>query len=292
MTLAVHARPSELVLKSSTERLDIKIVDAEGVAVDATQLELTIYDMNSTEVYADDFFNPPTPPGVTRIVKTGTGTYYFPLGDQSVIANTETDSVRRLLAVWAAVGPVGSEAANVVQNVRVVSARTMALAGDLRLLIDKTVKFVDDNPSDPCYLGYTDGMLVQFLEHGVQIWNEYEPYPTFSTVDDFPLLYEHGLLEAALLAGVASQELFAIDTDIPNYSAQGAAFVIQHQPQLAGVLTRLGQRLDKLIPIAKLKLIQTGSIHIQMGPNYRLNTLIQSAPPGAIFRNFFVSGGL
>jgi len=291
----VEARTSELALKNGVERIDLILRDADGTLVDATELSLRICDLSDATVYEDDFFSPPSPPGVTRIVHPSTGKYYFPLGDQALFPltvggddNLETASARRLLAVWSVTGPAGSEQANIVQNIRVISARTMALVGDLRLLIDKALKSVNEDPESPCFLGYTDAQLVQYLEGGLSTWNMYEPYPTFSNLDNFPMLYSQGLIESALLVGTMSQELFAIDTDVPNYSAQGSAFVIQHQPQLAAFLTMMAQRLDKLIPIAKLKLVNSGSLHVQATPNYRLSSLVQMAPGGALFRNFLV----
>jgi hypothetical protein len=70
-------------------------------------------------------------------------------------------------------------------------------------------------------------------------------------------------------------------------SAQGASFVIQHQPQLAQFATRLAQRLDKLIPIAKLKFVRSGSLHTEIAPNSRIQTLVSAAPNGALFRNTY-----
>lgn len=296
MTVAVDAKPTTLALLNSTECVPIVVTDANGTLVDATTLKLSIQDIAGNVIYADDFFSPPTPPGVTRIVHTSTGKYHFPLGDPTLFPltpggppNMETARIGRLLFFWTVKGPADDCPTSAVQTVKVVSGRMLMLANELRQLIDKANMVVSDNPEDPCFLGYTDAQLMQYLDGGLNEWNMYEPYPTFNTLDDFPLQYEQGLLEAALLVGVMSQELYAIATDIPNYSSQGAAFVIQHQPQLAQYFNKLAQRLDKIIPIAKLKLVRSGSIHTEIGPNFRLQTLITAAPPGALFRNFFVS---
>lgn len=297
MPVVVNAKPSSLALINSVECIDLAVSDANGTLVDATGLKLQIRDLGDNIIYADDFFNPPTPPGVTRIMHTSVGRYHFPLGDQTLFPltpggppNMETARQGRLLFIWTVTGPADSCPTTIVQVVEVITARTMMLANDLRGLIDKSAKIVSDNPEDPCYLGYTDGMLVQYLRGGLETWNMYEPYPTWCTLDEFPLQYEEGLLEASLLRGVLAQEIFAIDTDIPNYSSQGTAFVIQHQPQLAALFQTMAQRLDKLIPIAKLKLVRSGALHTEIGPNFRLNTLITAAPPGALFRNLFVAG--
>lgn len=301
MVMFVDSKPTEMVLLEDVGRLPIRVVatdsDGNDVLVDATSLKFTLRTASREIIYADDFFNPPTPPGVTRLVHPSTGFYYFPIGDPTLfpltlngLPNMETSFVRKLYGTWRVIGPSGTEQVSQVMNVSIISERTACMMNALRQQIDKAVKTVNDDPENPCFLGYTDSMLMEYLEKGLNTWNMYEPYPTFCTIDQFPLIYEQGLIEAAMLVGIGAQNLFAIDTDIPNFSAQGAAFVIQHQPQLMAYLTHMAQRLDKLIPIAKLKLVQSGTLHTEISPNFRLQQLISAAPPGAIFRNMFVSG--
>lgn len=184
-------------------------------------------------------------------------------------------------------GVDASEELVVCQNVRVITHRVCSLLQKLRLQIDKALKLVSTDPEHPCYLGYTEGQLVTYIEQGLQIINAYQPSGTFN-LDSYP--YNHygfTLIEASLMAGVMSQQLFAIDTDIPNWSDQGNTFVIQHQPQLAQYLNWLSQRLDKMIPMLKLNFVTSGSLHIEAGPNFRLAQLIDAAPSGALFRNVF-----
>ena len=161
--------------------------------------------------------------------------------------------------------------------------------GKLRLEIDKAIKFVHSSgdPDEGCYLGYTDGQLVQYLENGIQVINAYQPSGCF-TFESFPYnAFCWILIEAALMTGVMSQQLFAVDTDVPSWSDQGNAFVIQHQPQLAAFLNFVTQRLDKMIPMMKLNFVSSGSLHIEAGANFRLTTLINAAPSGSLFRNTF-----
>jgi len=175
----------------------------------------------------------------------------------------------------------------VCQNIKVITHRICALLQKLRLQIDKALKLVKDDPESPCFLGYTNGQLATYLEHGLHIINAYQPSGVF-TLDNYPFsAYEFTLIEASLMAGVMSQELFAVDTDVPNWSDQGNAFVIQHQPQLAQYLNWLSQRLDKMIPMLKLNFVSSGSLHIEAGPNFRLAALIDAAPSGSLFRNVF-----
>lgn len=184
-----------------------------------------------------------------------------------------------------------SEEVLVCKNVKIINHRMCSLIQKLRLIIDKAIKYVSSGPDDNCYLGYTEGQLTTYLEDGLQIINSYQPSVCF-TVDNFPYnCYEFILVEASLIAGVMSQQLFAVDTDIPSWNDQGNAFVIQHQPQLAAFLNTLIARLDKLIPMFKLNFVSSGSLHVQAGPNYRLAQLFNAAPSGSLFRNIYFRGG-
>lgn len=223
----------------------------------------------------------------TRIVNPGTGQYYIDWGDPSApegAADTATAGLFTFL--WQATAP-GQEQDSVVQNVCVATTNTLSFLPPFRDLIDKCRKAVNDTD---CFLGYTDSQLIQYLDQGLSIINAYQPYPVFDTVDQFPRQFIHVLLESSLIAGVLSQQLFAIDTDIPQFSDQGNTFVIQHAPQLASLLNQISTRMDTLIPLMKLHFVSTGSLHIESGNNFRLAQLIQAAPQGALFRNIFFAG--
>lgn len=181
-----------------------------------------------------------------------------------------------------------SEELVVSQNVKVISHQMRFMLQKLRLQIDKASKLVsNEDPDDPCFLGYTEGQLITYLEGGIQAINAYQPSGVF-TFDNYPYNdFSWTLVEASLLVGVMSQQLFAVDTDVPNWSDQGNTFVIQHQPQLVQYLNWLAQRLDKMIPMMKLNFVTSGSLHIEAGPNFRLTQLLQAAPHGSLFRNTF-----
>lgn len=274
-----------LALQGGKERIEIALETTTdpAVSIDATRIGFRLTDLAGAVILEEEWA--PPPPVGARIQHPSTGRYFVKLGD--VTAETAS-APRTMLASWDI--EVDSDGDNIMQTVKVITPYVMMLVGKLRRQIDKARKEVIDDPRSGkrCFLGYSDKDLIEYLEGGLSTWNMYEPYPTFCRLEDFPAMYSQGLVEAALLVGVASQSLFAIDTDIPNYSAQGAAFVIQHQTPLAQHLNYLAQRLDKLIPIAKLKLVRSGSVHTEIAPNARLQTLINMAPSGAIFRNFFV----
>lgn len=223
----------------------------------------------------------------TRIVRDDTGRFYIEWGDTNApLGAADTSKPGLFTFLWQAQAP-GQEGDSIVQNVCVATTHTLSILPPFRDLIDKCRKAVDE---ESCFLGYTDMQLLQYLDQGLSIINSYEPYPVWGSLDQFPREFLYVLLESSLIAGVMSQQLFAIDTDIPNFSDQGNTFVIQHAPQLAVVLQQISTRMDKLIPLMKLKFVNSGSVRITAGPNFRLTQLLQAAPHGAVFRNLFFRG--
>lgn len=202
-------------------------------------------------------------------------------------ANPLTDGLCELLLDWQIETTQGGSYTNSIDKVKVISARSTSFLPEFKLLIDKSRKLIA--PSSDCYLGYSDAQLLSYLEGGLGTVNAYQPSLTF-TFENFPFAYKQVLLDAGLITGVMSQQLYAIDTDIPNYNDQGTSFVIVHQPQLAAFLNQITQRLDRIIPMMKLQLIQPGSLHVQMGPDFRLRQLVEAAPSGSLFRNVFFKG--
>jgi hypothetical protein len=287
----INANPIELGITNKKTRVNITLLDDDENAIDADELELTVLDMGGAVLYEDDINSPP-PGQQTRIIKApnSTGDYYIDWGDPNAPQNqpnqSETSTPQDYCFVWTAVGGGGSEMITAVQVTKVVTPKTLRLIPYFRNLLDKAVK----KAGPDCFLGYTDSQLLMYLEGGLQTINAYQPYPCFRSLDQFPELYQQLLLEAGLIAGVISQQLFAVDTDIPNYSDQGNAFVITHQQQLASFLNQISQRLDKLIPQFKWHFVRSGSVHIEAGPNFRLAQVISAAPFGATFRNVFFSG--
>jgi hypothetical protein len=231
-------------------------------------------------------------PATTNIVKpTGTtGYYYYPFGTiiSSPTTNGQTENIGDYIFQWI-ITVSGQPIQTLMQNVKVIDAQTMYNIPYLRLMIDKSRKAVD--ATNDVFLGYTDAQLVMYMEGGLQIINGYQPEGTSFNLTNYPWqYYRHIANEAALMAGVLSQQLFAIDTDLPNYTDQGTTFVIAHQPQLAALLNQISQRLDKAIPAMKFQFVSTGSIHIEQGPNFRLAQLLTAAPSGSLFRNLYFKG--
>ena len=292
MTVA-NNQPIELLLQNTTERIDIFVTDENGDAIDATALSLKIFDEWGTLLVQDNFLtgygDPPALP--THIVKPlgTTGQYYFPFGDTSFDSKNSTATCGEYLFQWRVVGASGTEPVHIVQVAKVVSVRTMRMVPKLRLIVDKAAKVVDDNPDDPVFVGYTDSMLVQFLEGGLGWINAFQPYPMWGSIDAFPDVHWRVLIDAAVCDALTSQEIFAVDTDV-NYSDQGNVFVIDHQPKLSAILTATWNRLAAVVPPMKKHYLQSGSVRVEAGPNFRFAQMLSAAPRGSLFRNTFLGG--
>lgn len=274
--------PTVVILENTAGRINISIKNDAGALVDPFNLKVTVFNVYGGNFLFTDEWVPTPPPTPTRLVRTGVGQFYLDFGN--LTPNNETHCAQEWLFNWSVSLASGGSIQQQVQKIKVISLLMASYLPELRLLIDKSRKLT--TPDSSCFLGYTDGNLITYLEGGIQTINAYQPSLTFS-FQTFPLIYKQILIEAALVVGVMSQELFAIDTDIPNYNDQGTSFVITHQAQLASFLNQLTQRLDKLIPQMKLQLLSPGSLHIQMGPNYRLSQVVEASPSGSLFRNMF-----
>lgn len=287
----VEANPLTLCLQNLKHRVTIKIFDdtEDQNPIDPVELDLSVQTLDGTVVYTDSYTTPPVVG--TRIVKTAVGVYYLLWGDPTAPANipTQTESAthQKYLFVWSIVNVLGGEEEQIVQTLEVIPAGLMEMIREFRDQIDKMVKRVDVSAESFCPLGYTDGMLLEYLRGGMTLINAYQPYPTWCSLEQFPLCFQQTLFDAALVVGVNAQALFAVDADLENYSDQGNALVINHQPKLMQFTTNMTQRLDKIIPMMKLHFVRSGSVKTEVGANFRLATLVQMSPNGATFRNVF-----
>jgi hypothetical protein len=294
--MIVDTNPLVICLQNFKKRVSLEVFDDDENPVDATELVLQVQRVGFTGnsgsvVYNDDFIDPP--PGGTRIKKTGVGQYNIVWGDpkasQNTPANTETDGRGKFLFVWSVVGPNGTEEEQVTQSLEIVTAHMMDRIREFQDQLDKARMQVSVDPKDFCPLGYTEGWLLQYLRGGMTLINSYQPYPTWLSVEDFSDTFLQTLFDAALVVAVNAQTLFAIASDVEQWSDQGNAFVINHQPKLAAFSQTLAQRLDKIIPQMKLHFVRSGSVKIEAGSNFRINQLVQMAPEGALFRNVFLA---
>lgn len=261
------------------EHIHVKTYDALGDPVDPAQLALKVLSSGDAELLSRSLAAPGDGP-LTRAAK---GDYYFIL-DTSADPFNITDDFTFL---WSMRETATSSPVNEAQTVKIISSRTMRYVQALRLQIDKMKKFVNADPDALVSLGYTDAQLIQYLEHGLSRINEYQPYPMWITCDDFPEGNKGLLIDAALLAGVMSQQIFAIDADVEGYSDNGQVFTLNHQPKLAGVLNQLTADLNVRIPAMKMHYVSMGTVSVQVGPHARYAALITAAPLGTGFRNVY-----
>lgn len=282
-------QPREVVLQDTDERIELRVYDEDRNLFDPDEVRLTVY-RGDDAIYTETA----TPPPGTRIQQSGTGIFYFLLGDPAAAENTpdqtETNTRGKLNFVWrvTAAGAHGGETKTSFTTVRVISRKEAEMVERLQLLIDKSAKLVNEDPENPCYLGYSEGMLLDFLQNGLEMINAYPPTVGWLDLSRYPW-DTHGavLLESALMYGVMSQELFAVDTDLQGWSDQGNSWTLQHQPQLAAYLNGLAQRLDQRIPKMKMQFLASGVMRTNVSTSFRLRTLFNSAPNGALFRNLY-----
>ena len=143
----------------------------------------------------------------------------------------------------------------ITNNIYVKSApsKMFARAAALRVQVDKARKSISDDienmdkeefePAVNFFYGYDDKHLIYYLERGAQYINLIPPYTAFTPVT-FPWgPYGMILTDAAVIAALESQGIFAIDTDY-NYSLGGNSLVIDHWGKISGLLNTLITRFD------------------------------------------------
>jgi hypothetical protein len=275
----------EIVKTSSKRRINVVLQDEDENPVDIVEttyadgstegeLELDIVDKNDNVVLTANYFPEDNPPD-SRITKISTGKYAITLTAE------ETANSGTLLASWHARKDADSEDLYKIQVVDILSPKVLAILPYFRLLLDKSLKIV--NPDENCFLGYTDSQLVMFLQMGLSKINGYQPYPTFTLLENYPLNeFKETLLRAALYEAITSQFIFSIDTDIPSYSDSGHSFVIDHRTPLGNYLNSLSAQLDKEIPRMKMHLINSGTVVAEYKYGNYYYALLSASPYGAL----------
>lgn len=262
---------------NTTEDVSISVRDAEGNPVAASNLKLTVFTADS-QVFIPSYV------AAGRITNPSLGQYVFTLGGDPLMA--ETNTAQTLMFLWQA-----DNQPSTTQQVNVVTIMTMSLLGRFQDQIDKSHKDVEEDPDNPVYLGYTTWQLLMYLYGGLGIIDSFQPSPTWPSLDAFPVVpYGQVLIDAGMLVGIHSQELYAVDTDIDQWSNQGNTFVISHFAKLEAFANTLWAQLQVLVPQLKLQFVNSGSLHIELGANYRLAQLLTASPSGGLFRGTFVAG--
>lgn len=278
-------RNVRLALKDQVERIYLRLQDGNGDLVEPYSLSLQVFMGNSLQFEDTDFDAIDT-----NIITEADGVYYWELGDTSIDPANSTAALTEFLFIWTYQFAMGDEPLRDLQLVEMVSPSELAFLPKLKLRIDKSQKLVDETADDPCWLGYTDWMLIQYLEAGLTRINGLGAYPVWRTVDEFPGIHEALLLDAAMFEALLSQELFAIDEDI-NYSDSGNSFIIDHYSKISAELNSLWGRLQASVPMMKKQYLRNGSARIEFSASsLRFGLLVNAAPRGSLFRNYFFSG--
>lgn len=161
--------------------------------------------------------------------------------------------------------------------IKPLSSKYFAYAAHLSNQVDKARKSVKDeienmdkssanyNPSVQFFYGYSMKHYAFYLERGCQYLNALPPY-TSLTVDNFPFDYYGSILiDAATIAALESQGIFAIDTDY-SYSLGGNSLVIDHFTKLSSFVQQILNRFQSIALSWKQRYRSKGAVIWQFTP--------------------------
>lgn len=284
----------EVIKVNSKRRTEIEVLDVDGEPVDISEktmpdgesegfLDLSVTSLRETSVYSETFW--PNPVVSSRRIKhPSTGKYYLTLGD----VVSETSSTGTYLANWTVRTDSTAEEMTSTQVLEIVSSRVLSLLPRLRLQLDRSLKVVD--LENYCFLGYTQAMLVLFLRSGLEYINSFQPYIGFSNLDAFPLeQYAEILIKAATYVAIESQMIFAVDSDIAQYSAATHSFSVNHFQPLAAYLSQLQADLNVRVPNFKRHFVNSGTAKAEYRVDRAFASLLSASPYGSTFRGLWTA---
>ena len=269
----------DIVMKDQTEPITIYIRNTltnDLVDVSATSTFRLIKISDDSLVDSGSFGSA----GSAKITRLDTGIYQYNF-------NAETYPLEYILTIRAV---LANESINTNVFIKSAASKQFAYAAQLRGIIDKSRKSVKDDlanmdqtdfePSLNFFYGYTDAHMIYYLERGMQMLNAIPPY-TAMGVDDFPFpQYGAILLDAATIAGLEAQGIFAIDTDF-NYSLGGNQLVIDHFSKLSSAVSSILARFTKTSVGWKQQYRTKGMVMFQYLPGgVRSARVLNSAPSG------------
>jgi len=230
------------------------------------------------------------PLGGALVTRAAEGTYQFSV-DTSVYPGSYIAGIYCV---------VPGETFNVNTFFKSVSAKQFAYAAQLRMTVDKANKsMVDyianmDRPAGPPILlkyGYSDEALIYYMERGTQLINAVPPY-TALIVDTFPFsIFGNILIDAATIATLEAQGIFAIDTDF-DYAFGGNSMVIDHFTKLSAFVQNLLGRFKDEVSAFKKQYLTKGMVLYQFLPGgIRDLRYLSAMPDGFWSRLFSVSFG-
>lgn len=290
----MQSKDLEAIITGSRRQISLNVLLPNNVRADIQtpgsggQLHFTLL-RDGREIHRDDFYNGyEDESGVTqptRLVRASTGRYYYPFGENE----PEDTGCGLYQAIWDYRISDDFDYETTWQLIRLIPPSILDVLNDLRLILDKSIKYFNDKILSPTRIGYSTGMLIQYLELGLSYINNTPPYPTWATLEAFPAEYKSLLVRSAVMHGLLSQYLYAVDTDIDNYSDNGLAYVKQHAPKLFQALQSLKEDLKQEIPRFKTQFVSIGSVVMRNTISYRFDTIIENMPAGATVRGFFTT---
>lgn len=269
----------EVYRRGQTEKVTIFVRDTKtGDLTDVVGTSnFSLIDIaDDAEKVSQDF----TSSGTGVVAHTGTGIYEYTLNTS--IYNSE------YLAAFRCV--LDGEISNINKYVQSVPTKYFKYAAILRPHIDKSRKNVSDEienmdredfePSSNLFYGYDDKHLIYYLERGVQVINAVPPY-TILDLSSFPFSQYGAILQdAAVIAALEAQGIFAIDTDY-DYSLGGNSFTIDHFSKINAFLGTLLQRFsDSVKPFKQMFRTKGGVLYQYMPGGIRTARTLNAMPTG------------
>lgn len=254
------------LLKGTKQDILTVVIDpVTGYRADAERIKITILDNKDVEVGTYEY---PTSP---EIQKRDYGVFSFEFDSEvfsapEYLANVTIDVASGLSFVRNKV-------------VRVVPGTYFKIGAIFRNQIDKANKLLHHR----LQFGYTDAQLITWLDLGTYLINSIPPYTAFS-VASFPFaIYGKILIDAATLAALESQGLFAIDTDF-DYSLGGTALVIDHFTKISGFVENLAAKFNENLKQFKQMFRSKGGALVQTQYGYGFGRFLSVVPPGFFSR--------
>lgn len=274
-----------LVRKGTTEQVAIATTDPldphslpTSISADSDAGRLEVVDATNTTI--QDVVFPET--GNSEIRRLGEGRYEIDFDS--------TNGHGTYMLFWRFKIGDGAQTRTLRKNqcLGVTGLRTFQLLPKLRLMIDKSRKGLTSSKvvgRRASSYGYSDAMLAAYLEMGAGIINMVPPYTNF-TLESYPHFgaAETLLIYAALIVGLESQGVYAIDTDFP-FSFGGNSITVDHLSKIAQFLGLpfLGNFKD-LLNGFKQQFRSKGMVLVQMQYSYSLGRFFSSVPSGFFSR--------
>ncbi len=273
----------DIIMKGKKESISTYVRDpGTGDLIDVVgNSTFSMIDIEDDSVAFSEVFSTT---GSTHIIHAGPGIYQYAF-DTNVYTKQYVLCFDCLLP---------SEQISFNTFIKTEPSKMFARAAELRIQVDKARKSISDDienmdkpnnvPATRLFFGFSDAHLIYYLERGAQIVNVVPPYTSLTPIS-FPWdVAGSVLVDAAVIAALESQGIFAIDTDY-SYSLGGNSLVIDHFTKINTYLSGLVARFDKNLVRFKQQFRSKGLVMFQWSPGgVRSARQLSSLPPGFFSR--------